>query len=1175
MVLKETIYSDNDVFTIEADCLIGADRFELSAKMMDNNNEVLSAALSTKDTEEVSMLSYTMRMDDVELVNVELTDDDQDGMGALLVVHDIDGRKMADFSVSESKLRGTVWDVADGSEVFEIKISDIDDVLSFEVSLAAATEDPHPEQLQATASLDRSGDDTTGSFSVKTFDTWTGQPSMEASGSLSDRDAGMSFSTSMKADGEDMADLTMTSTRDGDSTSTTITVNTKEEGQTKMQMSVSIQDNYGQTDGFSLDADMKDEGETQMSVGMTGTHASEEFNLVVELKDSESATIVKLNPLVLGYSDARYALSTSVFDSENEEIVTVSLALTNDNQPVDVDFWSPMDSSFDFSGSLSFPNPDEDMSDIPCMQGTCQISMSVQDQHFTMELQSFDGGQTPAIHPTVELKTTDTEWKVGGQLLFDGATSSGSITLSNGGSAIAMDKFVLASTGTIIEPGETQNTQVLSWTFNMNQDSTTETNTVSFKLYGESQSDALIQMDSTNSYAIDDLSSATELIMESEDDLGTKAPKRVVKWDVSMTEPTVDSHALAVHFWNETSKLVDVTMSSNEGTPDSTMTGDVKIDGERLVKWDGKWTDAGVSGTGQVAVYDKDGWVGTIFASTTDDESSGVMGASANFSQDGAFDFLDEIHGVVFQTLDHNQRVSAFLGVLDKQELAFANLTAFMDFTSQGSDRLLSDFVGSVNLTFRDPAAEDKSVVDLRGFVGATSSGGEFSMCMGGYGSADDSDGETFKMSGTSSADRITFSGNLFDEANLPLDVTFEKADGRMDVMSSMKLDVTLELKENNAVVHAGVMHDGGDLWGVGGTVEEAGNNIFTSVGYTNGDWVSLASWIGSETMNLEGVKELEMGDHGFIYEYFNASLFAVDISPEVSQMWEIQYMQMDDFITTSNWSMRFSGDDDLPSQFSVLSFAKEKKDGVWKGIFDFNFTSATAKLKQVTGNFLIEVPATRATEFAEEPKVKQAFAAAIAEEVGVDESQVEVRITVVTDGGRRLTSSKAALKVDYTITLPEPEEVVSASSLATAPTSPLLEVPGAATAVALTPVVDMSEVMVVPDTVLTEVVIQQLGNLSVQAVTESFQTELQEISPDTASELDVQNSVEAVEGSASQPVVEDVVRPDPAPAPAPGDSGGEGAKKQNAASNAEVSSICRFGISALLPSLAITAAAM
>jgi hypothetical protein len=254
--------------------------------------------------------------------------------------------------------------------------------------------------------------------------------------------------------------------------------------------------------------------------------------------------------------------------------------------------------------------------------------------------------------------------------------------------------------------------------------------------------------------------------------------------------------------------------------------------------------------------------------------------------------------------------------------------------------------------------------------------------------------------------------------------LALSKPDGRLDTMTQMDSTVTVE--GDGMAISVGVGYDGADTWDVSGRVSENGDTTASIEAHLHEEWVSVASWAQEDVGDLIGA--------GLFYVYVNASMPSVS---DFSDMWELNYIKTSDFIETTNvtWHMDTSV---AESTLSVSSYTMERDDGgEWRYISSVNFTvdhteplaaptpaPPAPSTMTVEGTFMVSVAASEAQAFISNSDVVDSFVASIAQRAGVQESMVQVTLSVVTlsvasGSGRRLaqTSNQVEIRVTYVVT--------------------------------------------------------------------------------------------------------------------------------------------------------------
>ncbi|CAK0844122.1 unnamed protein product [Prorocentrum cordatum] len=271
-----------------------------------------------------------------------------------------------------------------------------------------------------------------------------------------------------------------------------------------------------------------------------------------------------------------------------------------------------------------------------------------------------------------------------------------------------------------------------------------------------------------------------------------------------------------------------------------------------------------------------------------------------------------------------------------------------------------------------------------------------------------------WSTTGTSSSDSITTQGGIGSDTVVTL--ALSKPDGRLDTVTQM--DSSVSIVGDGMSISVSMGYDGTDTWDMSGSLSENGDTAASIEAHLHEQWVSVASWV---------YEYGPLGDIGPLYMYANASIPSIS---DFSDMWEVHYFQTSDFIETANatWHM-----DTSVGEYSLAasSYTMEKDDGgEWRYTSSVNVTvdhidtSAAPtpappmlSRKTVEGSFRATVAASEAQAFVSNADVEASFVASIAQRAGVPESMVQVTLSVVSSGGRRLSSGEVEILVTYAIT--------------------------------------------------------------------------------------------------------------------------------------------------------------
>jgi len=758
-------------------------------------------------------------------------------------------------------------------------------------------------------------------------------------------DSGVGRLLSDSGVGRTLLNASASATKNGDFMDGSFTV--KLYFDTEVELNGTVVDAYGTQDGFSLDAMLSSDGSTLGRADVDGTHNDDGLNAVVTVADGSSKQLLKLDPLVLVLKSTNYSLHATVFDGSSVEMVAASVALTNEPtigqaQDVDINLFSPMDSSLNLTIALSMASALEGMEEVPCLQGSCSVDVGLQGQQMQLVFSSISPDQQEDYLAGVDLAATDTLYHAGASLTLQGVNAVAvDVQLGDGKSVISIDQFALSSSGTLLD-FETEE-KVLGWALDA------------------------------------DVSASAQTI-----------------------QLTVDGASGA---------MLEVDIANRELTTRDSSAGDVLLGGERVFKWDFLLEESGSTITLDVDVHDSAGVLAAVHATSSEDAVAGTWVSTANVSlrQD---DKLETLGGVRLETVDSGARVAAGLQILgeDLQD-PFLQLAAGVDFTAAGAARLLTDWEASVAAELRDP--RDLAALLVSMSLNGTSSGGVFTTEMRMSGSKG-AELIAWSTTGTSSSDSITTQGGIGSDTVVTL--ALSKPDGRLDTVTQM--DSSVSIVGDGMSISVSMGYDGTDTWDMSGSLSENGDTAASIEAHLHEQWVSVASWV---------YEYGPLGDIGPLYMYANASIPSIS---DFSDMWEVHYFQTSDFIETANatWHM-----DTSVGEYSLAasSYTMEKDDGgEWRYTSSVNVTvdhidtSAAPtpappmlSRKTVEGSFRATVAASEAQAFVSNADVEASFVASIAQRAGVPESMVQVTLSVVSSGGRRLSSGEVEILVTYAIT--------------------------------------------------------------------------------------------------------------------------------------------------------------
>jgi hypothetical protein len=332
--------------------------------------------------------------------------------------------------------------------------------------------------------------------------------------------------------------------------------------------------------------------------------------------------------------------------------------------------------------------------------------------------------------------------------------------------------------------------------------------------------------------------------------------------------------------------------------------GDVKFGGDRVCKWDFLWAESGSTTTVDLVVHDSEGLLATVDAKTSD----GVSTANVSFKQESQ---LQTLGGVRLELEDSSAQLQLLVG---------ASLQKFFQLDAGiGSSRLLTDWEATVAAQLWDPA--QPATLLMSGSVQGTSSGGTFTTeteIKNGAGAQV----MTLSTTGTSGSDQITTQGITTQgpTAGTAVTLTLSKPDGRLDTLT--QLDFTATVDNENTDISVGMGYDGIDTWDVSGIA----SGMASLECHVHEDWASASAWVDEDTIGV-----------GTIYGYVNSS------TADSSDMWEHNYIQVGDFIETTNVT-RHTDASAGESSLSVRAYAMQKDDsGEWQYIYSLNVSGVHA----------------------------------------------------------------------------------------------------------------------------------------------------------------------------------------------------------------------------------------
>ncbi|CAK0864284.1 unnamed protein product [Prorocentrum cordatum] len=797
----------------------------------------------------------------------------------------------------------------------------------------------------------------------------------------------------------------------------TLEVTVSVEGE-QIVLSGTFSDSYRTQGGFTIDASLSVANDPAGRVDVDGTHDDTGLTAVASVEvfeDGSYQQVLKLDPLTLVTKSTNYTVHTTIHDSSDTEMGTVGVSLTN--EPT--------------SGQVQ----DVDINMFSPMDSSLNVTMSVSLASGLLE----DAAEIPCLQGscTVDVDLHNQHM----DLVFSSATSDDQEDY----------RAVLGMTArdTLYSAGASVTVQSV-----------------------QDMIAAYIQLGNGNSaIAID------QFAMSSSGTIKDENSEKIIGWDLS-ADVSTSSQSVDLTVDSGSSTFLEVDVSFAELPTGDSAAGEIRLEGERLVKWDVVSETSGTATTWDVDVWDPDGQLLAVDASLTEGDPSGsalLRGSAAVRLESGQAP--EALGGVRLEAVDAaGDRATFQLQVLTSDlSTPFFQLDAGVDFTAAGGLRLLTDWDASAEAQVWDPSDTDAGVMMTVSVTGS-SSGGVFTSGM----AMEDNDGNqlmNWSIVGTSSSDSITSHGNLGDVMTVALALT--KPDGRLDTMTEMALTLTMEsmmddeddyemevtttqqgqttthedgwwseangeeddwdlMGTENVSISVSLGYDGADTWDVTGSLSQNGDTYVSVEAHLHEEWVSVTSWANEEIGDMVGA--------GFMYEYVNASIPTSDSS----DMWEINYIQTSDFIETTNLTWH-TDDSAGESSFFVKSYAMELDGGVWRYILSINASAdmtdgltvsstpapsvaptvsptqaplaATLATLVVSGSFRASVAASEAEDFISNSDVVDSFVTSIATRVGMPESTVAVTLSVHSDqrlaarGGRRMTAEAAEILVSYTIT--------------------------------------------------------------------------------------------------------------------------------------------------------------
>jgi len=932
----------------------------------------------------------------------------------------------ADGSEIDIELNATITDNAidfdlqygmDEATQFEVHLSAADSAEAGEASLDLAVVISDVEVAKVEFSSTDSTDETTFSVLIKAPDSGDTIASVSATSSASageslsarvynpedgtefitvtgtNSSASMSFSAVVKDPSDSsstLLDASAGATYTGADTEDGTLEATVSVGGEQIVLSGTLADSYRTQGGFTMDASLSVAGSTTGRIDVDGTHDDTGLTVVALVEvpsDGSYQQILKLDPLILVTKSTNYTVHATVHDSSDTEMGTAGVSLTNEptsGQAQDVDI------------NLFSP-----------MDSSLNATMSVSLASGLLDMLT-DAAEIPCLQGSCSLDVGLQSQHM--DLVFSSMTSDDQEDYRAVLGMTARDTLYYAGASVTV-----QSVNMIA---------------------------ADIQLgDGNSAIAID------QFAMSSTGTIKDENNAKIIGWDLS-ADVSSSSQSVDLTVDSGSSPILEVDISFTELLARNSSAGEIKLEGERLVKWDVVSATSGTATTLDMDVWDPDGQLLTIDASLTEDASAGsevLLGSAAVRMESGQAP--EAIGGVRLETVDAaGDRATFQLQVLTSDlSTPFFQLDAGVDFTAASGVRLLTDWDASVEAHVWDPSDTDAGVMMTMSVTGS-SSGGVFTSGM----AMEDNEGNqlmNWSMVGTSSSDSITTHGNI--DGVMGVALTLTKPDGRLDTMTEMALTLTMDslmddeddnemevtttqqwgeddsdlMDMESVSISLSLGYDGADTWDVTGSLIQNGDTYVSVEAHLHEEWVSVTSWANEEIGDLMGA--------GFMYEYVNASIPTSDSS----DMWEISYVQTSDFIETTNLTWH-TDDSAGESSFSVKSYAMELDGGVWRYILSVNASAdmtggptesptpaPPAATLVVSGSFRASVAASEAEDFISNSDVVDSFVTSIAARVGMPESTVAVTLSVYSGrrlasrGGRRMTAEAAEILVSYTIT--------------------------------------------------------------------------------------------------------------------------------------------------------------
>ncbi|CAK0863234.1 unnamed protein product [Prorocentrum cordatum] len=558
-------------------------------------NSSSSLTLNTYDEDGVSLeLSFHGAVDGDEYktdFSLTATPD----LGTLVNMSSSGAMMLTDMSPLYGSFMLTTADAESGYQLLDLSSQGAmaDDMTYATVELDTFDEDTGLMSMAFSSMASMSDNGTGATISLKTFDGDSGDIMSEFDAFLMDGVDEYSIGANISAEDQTLVDLHLWGATTGSETESTFYLDTFEldSGEPDLQVTMYIMDHEGVPGGFWAEGSALQGGSTDLVLRANGTHADGAYSVTFVVLDGDSDQQFKLDPLVITYT-GNMSVFVAAFDNANDEIGTAEVAFTE----------GPGEMDLDIAGSFQIGSSylQDDLDEFPCLQGSCSLEFSVNDQILEAGFQS----SMPDASPTysVSLTMIASEAELSSEASVDFGVST---WLRDGMSGYECQKFTARHPGHGIR-GDLG--WAVSWTVEDEADSFVENVTIEFQWENETVFSSFVSLAETAPADMTTMLESTGGIFIMEESIvewsvsGTESDDMVslmgevytdselfARWDVAFLDSDDDDTHLQEMFGevyaNNTLVQWDVGME-NTGDDNYTTWGEVIYEDEMMVQWD-------------------------------------------------------------------------------------------------------------------------------------------------------------------------------------------------------------------------------------------------------------------------------------------------------------------------------------------------------------------------------------------------------------------------------------------------------------------------------------------------------------------------------------------------------------------------------------------------------------